>query len=142
MGGKEPNRIVVQVEIAHCEKSFKCLLCPIHCMYIKASIFNTYNITNVRSDALNDHYDALIKWAGNHSMGGLIKKLSMLIIRCSPMWGLTFGEPLKFDGLYIHSPQLNSSLTWDFPVLDSRLLGPKGSFKIIYIHHHSFRHRR
>lgn len=54
------------------------------------------------------------------------------------MWGLTFGEPLKCGGLYIHSPRLNTSLTWDFPVLDSRLSGPKKglsrSFISITIH--------
>lgn len=51
-------------------------------MYIEASTFNTYNITHVRSDVPNDHFDSLSNWAGNHNMGGLIKKLSMLIIRC------------------------------------------------------------
>lgn len=45
----------------------------------------------------------------------------------SVIWGLTFREPLKFGSLYIHFPQINSSLTWDFPVLEPRLLGLKGS---------------
>lgn len=55
-------------------------------VYIEASILNTPNITHVQLDALNDHFDSLTKWAGNHSVRGLIKKTFMLIIIC--MWKL------------------------------------------------------
>lgn len=57
------NRIVVYPEIAHCGQIFKCLLCPSHCTLI------THNVTHVQSNALNDHFDCLTKWAGNQCEG-------------------------------------------------------------------------
>lgn len=74
----------------------------------------------------------LYMYAYIHITSETLKMEGLSSVSWGSIWMLTFGGLLTFNSLCIYFLEINSSFTWDFPVLELRLFGPKGSFKIIY----------